>query len=415
MRKNNQISLWTVLAVLLLLAGTSLRAETGFVHTNGQQLVTPDGKTLMLRGTNLGNWLEPEGYMFHFAGGPQSPREIEQLFNELIGPAAAEAFWRQYRKNYITEQDIAFLHRTGFNVVRVPMHYKFFESDPSEGFALIDQLVKWCRQNHIYIILDMHCAPGGQTGANIDDSWNYPWLYESPESQQQLIDTWKRIAHHYRNEPTILGYDLLNEPIPNFPQLQKYNKDLEPIYKRVTAAIRTVDRHHVVILGGAQWDGNFSVFGKPFDKNVMYTFHQYWMPPTQHAVQKYVDFRSTYNVPIWLGESGENNDAWITQYRELLDKNQISWTFWPYKKMDATSSPVSFNRPPHWDEIVAFAKQPLLSGDAKKQIASRPSLEDAKEALQGILENVKFANCRVNDGYMQALGLHVAATAHINE
>ena len=77
---------------------------------------------------------------------------------------------------------------------------------------------------------------------------------------------------HYHDKPTVLGYDLLNEPIPHFPQLRKYNADLEPLYKRIAAAIREMDTHHVLILGGAQWDTNFSVFGPPFDKNVMYTF-----------------------------------------------------------------------------------------------------------------------------------------------
>ncbi len=85
--------------------------------------------------------------------------------------------------------------------------------------------------------------------------------------------------------PTVLGYDLLNEPIPHFPQIQQYNKDLEPVYKRVTAAIRQVDSHHVIILGGAQWDSNFDVFGPPFDKNVMYTFHKYWTPPTEAVIK----------------------------------------------------------------------------------------------------------------------------------
>ena len=111
----------------------------------------------------------------------------------------------------------------------------------------------------------MHCAPGGQTGANIDDSWGYPWLYDSPEASS-TIAIWKRIAAHYRDSETVLGYDLLNEPIPHFPELQKYNSKLEPIYKRIVAAIREVDKNHVIILGGAQWDTNFAVFGPPFDQ-----------------------------------------------------------------------------------------------------------------------------------------------------
>ncbi len=86
---------------------------------------------------------------------------------------------------------------------------------------------------------------------------------------------WHRLAAHYRNEPIVLGYDLLNEPIPHFQQLQQYNKDLEPVYRKIVAAVRQVDRNHVVILGGAQWDTNFKVFGQPSDLNVMYTFHKY--------------------------------------------------------------------------------------------------------------------------------------------
>ena len=129
----------------------------------------------------------------------------------------------------------------------------------------------------------MHCAPGGQTGANIDDSWGYPWIYDSPQEQQRAITIWKRIAAHYRDSETVLGYDLLNEPIPNFPELRKYDSQLEPLYRRIVAGIREVDKNHVVILGGAQWDTDFTVFGPPFDANVMYTFHKYWMPPEQRG------------------------------------------------------------------------------------------------------------------------------------
>ncbi|MBD5634087.1 MAG: hypothetical protein IAI49_06375, partial [Candidatus Eremiobacteraeota bacterium] len=59
----------------------------------------------------------------------------------------------------------------------------------------------------------------------------YPWLFTDTSAQQQFLDTWQRIAHHYRDEPVILGYDLLNEPIPTYPQLQSLNPLLEPLYK----------------------------------------------------------------------------------------------------------------------------------------------------------------------------------------
>ena len=394
---------WLVLLVLAVCSAVS--AQSGFVHADGKYLVSPDGKRLQLRGTNLGNWLEPEGYMFGLEGGPQSTREIEGLVNELIGPQEAEKFWQTYRDAYVTEDDMRFLHEAGLNSIRIPLHYKFFTPGNEEGFQRLDRVVGWAKKYGLYVILDMHCAPGGQTGSNIDDSWGYPWLFESAEDQELTIRIWKRIAQHYRDNPTVLGYDLLNEPIPHFPQLRKYNPALEPLYKRITADIRQVDVHHVIILGGAQWDTNFTVFGAPFDSNVMYTFHKYWSPPTEAEIQPYLDFRSRYNVPIWLGESGESKDEWIHDFTAVLEKDEVGWAFWPYKKMDKASAFVSWQKPVYWDDIVAFARTRGSTGDSEKQIAARPSLEHSRAALQELLQKVRLRNCRVNPGYLQALGL----------
>jgi endoglucanase len=390
-----------------VLLACGLQAEKRFVHADGKFLADPDGHKLILRGTNLGNWLVQEGYMFRLEGGPQSAREIETMVNELIGPTDAAKFWYEYRDQYISRKDIDFIAKAGFNTIRIPFHYKFFEAGNDEGFALVDRVVEWAKADGLYVILDMHCAPGGQTGANIDDSWGYPWLYEDEASQQHAMDVWKRIAAHYRNNATVLGYDLLNEPIPHYPKLQQYNSKLEPVYKKLVAAVRSVDPNHVVIFGGAQWDTNFTVFGPPFDKNAMYTFHKYWMPPVEDAVKPFVEFRAKYNVPIWMGESGENTDDWITKFRTLLDEDEISWTFWPYKKMQATSSPVTFAQPEHWDEIIAFAAKRFGMGDTEKAVAARPSIVDSRAAFRDLLVKIRFENETVNEGYMKALGAAV--------
>src|SRR5437764_6871487 len=122
---------------LLFLALTS-QASAQFAHTDHKQIVDAAGKALLVRATNLGNWMVPEGYMWLFDGGPQSPREIRALVLELLGPEGSDAFWQKYRENYITREDVAFLRRSGFNTVRVPMHYALFESDDAEGFKLLD-------------------------------------------------------------------------------------------------------------------------------------------------------------------------------------------------------------------------------------------------------------------------------------
>ena len=393
------------LFLLLPFVFQSLIAQRLFVRTAGPDLVDGGGKSLLLRGINLGNWFEPEGYMFHFKEGAQSPGEIEDLTRELIGPEKANAFWHAWREAYITEPDIDRLKQMGFNSVRVPIHWKFFDTDDAEGFRLLDNLVKWARKDGIYVIIDLHCAPGGQTGTNIDDSGGYPWLYASPEAQGHTIALWRRIAAHYSKEPAVLGYDLLNEPIPHFPALQRYNRDLEPLYRRISKAIRQVDSNHVLILGGAQWDSNFKVFGPPFDANVLYTFHKYWTAPDASVIREYLDFRGKYHVPIWLGESGENKDDWIAGFTKTLEDNHVGWCYWPYKKMDATSSVVSFDRPAHWDAIVALASMPAGTGNAEKRVAARPSPEDAQAIFDDLLSRIEFSSERVNDGYVRALGL----------
>jgi endoglucanase len=383
-----------------LVSAISLSANAQFVHAMGTKLVDGSGKPLQLRGLNLGNWLVTEGYMFHFDKGPQSTREIEAVVNDLLGPAAATNFWTQYRNNYVTKKDIDAIKEAGFNSLRVPIHYRYFTVGNNLGFDLLDRLVSWAKADGIVLILDLHCAPGGQTGANIDDSWGYPWLFESPEARMQTTEIWQRIAAHYRNEPTIAGYDLLNEPIPNYPALAHLNPLLEPLYRDLSAAIRKVDAHHTLILGGAQWDTNFTIFGPPFDHNVMYTFHKYWAPPTQAVIDQYLEFSNKY-----MGESGENTDDWITRFTAVLEDNQLSWAYWPYKKMSATSSMATFDEPIYWDEIVKYAALHVQTGDTKNTIPQRPPQQHIVDSFHDLLQKVQFHNCHTNPAYLKALGM----------
>ena len=403
-----------LLLAVLVLAWTG-QAGAQFAHTDHKQIVDATGKPLLIRATNLGNWLVPEGYMWLFEGGPQSFAEIRGLVLELLGPEGAAAFWQKYRESYVTREDIALLHRAGFNAIRVPLHYSLFESDDAEGFKLVDRLIGWSRAAGLYVILDLHAAPGGQTGTNIDDSAGYPWLYQSAQEQEHLMTIWRRLATHYRDEPAVLGYDLLNEPIPHYPKLAGLNPLLEPVYKKLSGEIRKVDAHHILFLGGAQWDSNFSVFGKPFDANVAYTFHKYWTAPDESVIREYIDFRGRYDAPIWMGESGENSDEWIARFVKTLEKNNIGWAFWPYKKMEKTSAVVSVIPPGEWGKIVEFAKLPHGTGHAEERVKARPEQETINRAFAELLENVRLQKCRVNEGYLRALGMKSDVAAATSE
>ena len=409
MRPDRRIAV-VILSVALLSWGTRLtcQAQPKFVTTRGKELIAPGGRPLFLRGINLGNWLMPEGYMFKFKTA-NSPQRIQVLINQLIGEDEARRFWKSYRDNYITDADIKFIKQAGFNSIRVPFSYRLFvaEGEPQRlegvGYELLDRVIGWCKKEGLYVILDMHAAPGGQTGDNIDDGWGYPFLFESPESQELTVKIWQQIAARYKTEAVVIGYDLLNEPIAHFFNVAPLNPKLEPLYRKLVAGIRQVDGNHIIFLGGAQWNTNFKVFGPPFADKLVYTFHKYWMDVKQEAIQEYVDFSNKYNVPVWMGESGENTDEWITSFRTLLERNGIGWCFWPYKKLDSTSCLASVQRPAEWDVIIAFADHPRTTFEEVRN--NRPPKEQIEKALAGYVEQIKFKNCKINGSYLKALGL----------
>ena len=404
-------SFFLLIALFLIFQGCQLAAqkETAvtpeFIKVEGPNLVTPNGEKFFIQGINLGNWLNPEGYMFGF-NRTSSARLINQAFCEMVGPDFTNQFWKQFKDNYITREDIRYIRQTGMNTIRIPFHYKLFTDEDymglsvnQDGFQRIDSLVSWCRESQIYLILDMHDAPGGQTGDNIDDSYGYPWLMTSEESQLQFVSIWKSIAAHYKDESVIMGYDLLNEPIAHYfgDDLKKLNAALEPVYKRAVAAIREVDNNHIVMLGGAQWNGNFKVFtDSKFDDKLMYTCHRYWCDTLQANIQDFVHFRDSVNLPIFMGETGENSDQWVASWTRLMNRNNIGWTYWPYKKMSQKSSMRIIEQPENWDKVIEFTQSPRNGFDEIRK--ARPDLELMKKALLQYAENAKFSNSKINEG-----------------
>ena len=273
-----------------------------------------------------------------------------------------------------------------------------------DGFVRIDSVVRWCRDCGLYLILDMHDAPGGQTGDNIDASYGYPWIFESGRSRRLFCDIWRKIAAYYRDEPVILGYELMNEPIaPYFENMAELNAALEPLCKEAVAAIREVDPNHLVLLGGAQWNGNFEPFADwTFDDKIFYTCHRYGGEPTPEAIASIVAFRDRTGLPMYMGEIGHNTDEWQAAFCRTMEENNIGYTFWPYKKIDGSSF-VGFRAPENWEQVVAFSEAPR--GTYGEIRAARPDQATVRRALDELLENVKFANCTPQRGYIRSLGL----------
>jgi endoglucanase len=382
--------------------GSSDAAFDGFVHADAGRLLDGRNEPILLRGVGLGNWLLPEGYMWKFkADSLQSPRQIEAFISDLVGPARAAIFWSEFENRFVAKPDIAQIAAEGMNHVRLPINSRLIMNDDGvlapAGLAPIDRLIGWCRTHGLWVVLDLHGAPGGQTGTNIDDSPNgAPELFANPRYREQTIALWQALAHRYRDETVVAGYDLLNEPLPNEYQ-HTYADELVALYRDLSAAIRDVDPDHLIIYEGTHWATNWSIFTEVWDANSMLSFHKYWSPPDRPSIQTYLDLGRELDLPIYMGEGGENTVDWLQTAFQLYEDHGISWNFWPWKKIDTHSSPCSVNAPAQWPEILAY-------GDGRRP---RPQPDEAWEALSELLDALELENCTYRPEIISAL-LHRA-------
>jgi len=400
----------TILLSALLLSqfGTSQ-----LLRTEGKKIVNDKGENIQLRGLGLGGWMLQEGYMLKTAdfAGPQF--KIKEKIAELIGQDGMENFYKAYLKNGITKQDIDFLAKSGFNSVRLPMHYNLYtlpiEKEPvkgqntwlEDGFKMTDDLLKWCRDNKIYLILDLHAAPGGQgNDANISDNdKSKPSLWDNEENQRKTIALWKKLAERYKDEPWIGGYDLINEPNINFTGKnpngtdEMSNAPLWKLQKEITEAIRKVDKKHIIFLEGNGWGNNYNGLIPIWDNNMAFSFHKYWNYNNDETLKFALDLREKHNMPIWLGETGENSNVWFTELIQLLDKHNIGYAFWPMKKIDNIAGITNVEITPEYQKLL----------DYWKNGGEKPSKGFATKALMQIAENYKFSNVEIKNDVIDAM------------
>ncbi|WP_229263605.1 cellulase family glycosylhydrolase [Cohnella cholangitidis] len=317
------------------------------------------------------------------------PRRIERMIKELVGEEKAKQFWEIYYDRYINEEDIKQIAKDGFNSVRVPINSRFLIEEGDAGavqynethLGLIDRVIGWCREHRLYVILDLHGAPGGQTGTNIDDSENdQPELFLDERNQRITVELWRMLAERYKDEWIVAGYDLLNEPLPNW--FSAYNDRIMPLYREITRAIREVDDRHIIILEGAHWATDWSIFDDRFDDNLMLQFHKYWNNPDTESIQPYLDKREEWKVPIYMGEGGENNKEWYAGAFRLFEDHDISWNFWTWKKMGKDNSPCSVIIPSGWQQLIDY-----LNG------GSKPDKATSERILWDYLHNLSFEEC----------------------
>ena len=229
---------------IILFFGITVHAQ--YLTTSGKEILDKNGVPILLKGVGLGGWMLQEPYMMNVVGGANNQQEFRSKLEYLIGVSNTQEFYNNWLDNFVTKTDIDSIASWGFNSVRLPMHYNLFtlpiEDEVqgentwlTKGFDMVDALLDWCQDNELYLILDLHAAPGGQgydQGISDYDT-SKPSLWESNENKQKMVALWGKLAERYKNEEWIGGYDILNEPNWNLS-----GSEIKNLYVQVTNAIR---------------------------------------------------------------------------------------------------------------------------------------------------------------------------------
>ncbi|MBX2877314.1 MAG: carbohydrate-binding protein [Saprospiraceae bacterium] len=378
--------------ICLFFFNLNLSAQ-GFLSTQGKHIVNENGDTIILKGMGLGGWMLQEGYMLQTAGFANPQHQIREKIEELIGKEDTDAFYDAWLAKHVRKIDIDSLKAWGFNSVRLPMHYNLFtlpiEDEPipgehtwlEKGFALTDSLISWCSQNEMYIVLDLHAAPGGQGNDQgiSDRDEDKPSLWDSPANQDKTVALWQRIAERYVDEPWIAGYDLINET--NWQM--EGNVPLRDLYYEITDSIRAVDTQHILFIEGNWFANDFTGLTPPWDDNMVYSPHKYWSFNDQASIQWVLDIREEFDIPIYFGETGENSNTWFKDAIRLFDEHELGWAWWPMKKVESIAGPLSWIKTPEYQTLLDYWNN---GGNA-------PSAAFAKATLMEMAEGFKLENC----------------------
>lgn len=385
----------------------------GFLKADGTRIVNGKGENVLLRGIGLGGWMLQEGYMMKVNKDGQQYR-IKERIQELVGPEKTAAFYDLWLKNHTRKVDVDSLKAWGFNSIRLPMHYNLYtlpvEQEPvagkntwlDKGFELTDSLLAWCKANKMYLILDLHAAPGGQgNDTNISDrDPSKPSLWESEANRKKTIALWVKLAERYKGEAWIGAYDIINEPNWGFQDLaqdrngtkEKLNEPLRKLSVDITNAIRKVDQKHLIIIEGNGWGNNYNGMLPLWDKNMALSFHKYWNYNDQASIAHIIKMRTENNVPVWLGETGENSNVWFTDAISLFEKNNIGWSWWPLKKI-GFNNPMEIKSNPQYNEMVSY-----FNGGGPK-----PEAGNVYKGLLELANNAKLENTLIHKDVIDAM------------
>jgi endoglucanase len=394
------------------------------IQVQGTGFVDGSGADFIPRGLSPGEWHNIESYMIGLNLSSDSPgmgmTSLKAKLATAMGQTGADMFFTTWYANIVTQADVMEWATWGVNSVRLPMNYHDLTTADGmyidAGFQWLDSFIAWCKAAGIYVILDLHAAPGAQNCEEMSDTPDgTAHLWKEPQTYRQwTIDLWQHIAQRYADEPAVMGYDLFDEPYdsePNGDFTEGVATTLLPMYQDLTKAIRAVDPHHIIIFEGTQWSTGTGFSGLEAvamaDPQTAWSFHEYIdlsnnTNMTQSDLDQYISVRTATNRPIWHGETGEHSYAWLQNTIKLDEMNKIGWNMWTYKKnkdpsdydpsgADPTQA-YSINEPTNYS-----AMQTYLNG------GTAPSQSVANTAMMAFAANAATMTCQYNAGWVMAV------------
>ncbi|MEI9863402.1 MAG: cellulase family glycosylhydrolase [Limisphaerales bacterium] len=319
----------------------------GLLRTSGTNIVNASGNVVQLRGLNLGGWFIMEKWMCPLDSGnlPDTYSVITNL-DSRFGVATEQNLIRAYQTNWITTNDLNNIANAGYNCVRMPIWWGNFYSITntttagwrSDAFTILDWLVTNCASRGIYVIIDMHGVVGGQSLSDATGRQNQNLYWTSTLNQSQTAYMWAQIAAHYKSNPAVAGYDLINEPF-GAPSTAA----VWAAYTNLYTTIRAVDTSHMIIVEGTFGNWSWNMLPNPALygwTNIVYSMHEYQYGGSVSQIEagadnQVTDFRNhlSWNVPDYVGE-WNNMGAGAACYDYSInayDQAGISWSMWAYK------------------------------------------------------------------------------------
>ena len=313
-----------------------------FLKVNGTQIRKQKGTgdVVYLRGTNAGGWLVQEDWM-----NPTNASDQKTMMTTLanrFGTSKRDELVSTYENNYWTTQDFDNCAEMGMSVIRLPFTYMNLCDDngnlKSNAFDRLDWFVQNCSQRGMYVILDMHGAFGSQNGMDHSGEINDgKQLYYNQSNKDKTLNLWKKIAEHFKGNPVVAAYDILNEPGIKAAATYSLHWDF---YNEIYNTIRSKDSNHIIIMESC-WDADNLPRPSQYGwTNVAYEYHYYpWSAQNSSDAQKsYFSSKVSdvanhnYGVPTFVGEFTcfEQAEGWKAAM-STFNSQGWHWTTWSYK------------------------------------------------------------------------------------